>query len=201
MMKRAIATRIGAEHIKRTAQGFTFTETLVALLIVVLLTGFVASAIPVAFNTYRQVVGDSNAQVALSTTASALRDELGLATDVRTSSSGAVFYQTGEGTWATIDNGTASNRGLMKHVYADSGSFNPNNPGNEIGDPISLIPSSVIVGASGGDDLRVQMTGSPSIEYANGVFTVNGIEVLLGGSPVESISGFKVKAVLAPTTP
>lgn len=182
---------------KRARRGFTFTETLVALLIVVLLTGFVSTAVPVAINTYRQVVGDSNAQVALSTTASALRDELGLATEVKTSSAGVVFYRAGDGTWATIDNGTAGSRGLVKHVYADSGSFDPNSPGAETS-AVSLIPEAAIAGAQGGDAVRVRMTGSPYITYANGVFTVGGIEALVGGDALESLSGFKVKAALAP---
>lgn len=172
----------------RGKRGFTFTEVLVALLIMVLLTSFVASAIPVAFTTYRQVVGDSNAQVALSTTASALRDELGLAIDVKASGEN-VLYQTADGTWAKIDNG---DKGLVKHEYVET---SPGTVGSEIGDGTELIPNAMIVGATGGDDLQVRMGG---ITYADGVFTVHDIQVLMGGNPIESIGEYKVKAVLVP---
>lgn len=177
-------SRLAYPHGKR---GFTFAEVLVALLIMVLLTTFVASAIPVAFTTYRQVVSDSNAQVALSTTASALRDELGLAVDVKTSG-GDVLYQTADGTWVKIENGS---KGLVKREYSAAG---PGIVGNEIG-TTDLIPSAMIVGATGGGNLSVEMGG---ITYEGGVFTVSNIQVLMDGSPIESISEYKVKAVFGP---
>lgn len=188
--------RIGSTA--RAKRGFTFTEVLVALLIMVMLATFVASAIPVAFTTYRQVVGDSNAQVALSATASALRDELGLATDVK-QGSGTLYYQLSDGSWATIDNGGADDRGLVKHVYANaSRGFNPSEPGTELYET-DLIPSTMIVGAAGGDDLRVQLSGTSPITYASGVFTISGLQVEMGGNVIESIDEYKVKAVFGPS--
>ena len=177
----------------RGKRGFSFAEVMVALLIMVLLAGFVGTALQVAVPTYRKVVSDTNAQVALSTTTSALRDELGLATDVKTEG-GTVLYQTGEGTWAKIENG---DKGLVKHEYADAG---PQGAGADLGTS-ELIPRAMIVGASGGDDLRVDMVAGGSgayLPYADGVFTVHGIQVLMGGQPIENISEYKVKAVFNP---
>ena len=186
----------------RAKRGFSFVETLVALLIVVMLAGFVAAGVPAAFNTYRQVVGDSNSQMALSTTTSALRDELGLATAVKTASDGAMYYQTSEGVWINIDNGGAGHAGLVKHAYPDAaGGFNPNSPGEEIsqlsGD---LIPNEAIKGATGGDTLSVRLSGSPQIAYDKdaGVFNVNKIEVFVNGISLENVSNYAVKATLNP---
>ena len=63
-----------------TERGFTLTETLVAVLILVMIS---ASALPAALNAYRNAVDAANAQVLLSTTVNALRDELSLAWDVQ----------------------------------------------------------------------------------------------------------------------
>ena len=193
-MLRMMAKRAKAKHAApRGKQGFTFTEVMVALLIMVLLAGFVGTALQVAVPTYREVVSDTNAQVALSTTTSALRDELGLATDVKTSGD-SVLYQTSDGTWAKIENGT---KGLVKHEFADAG---PQGAGVDLGTS-DLIPRAMVVGASGGDDLRVEMVANGSgayITYADGVFTIHGIRVLMGGQPIENISEYKVKAVFNP---
>ena len=186
---------------KRPSKGFTLAETLLALLIVTLLTGIVATGVPIAINAYKQVVDSSNAQVALSTTTSALRDELGLAVDVKPALDGTAFYQRTDGNWVMIDNGNASSVGLVKHVYPDApGGFNPNSPG--VGAEMDLVPSAAIAGAKDGAGLRVQMTGTdgsaPYITYDadNGVFTVHGVEVLIGGSPAEGVDEYKVKAVI-----
>lgn len=63
--------------------GFSLAETLLAVLILLLVTTIVASGVPVARNAFEKVVRASNAQALLSTTVSALRDELGTAWDVQ----------------------------------------------------------------------------------------------------------------------
>ena len=183
----------------RAKRGFTFTETLVSLLIIVLLTALVASCIPVAINAYKQVMNASNAQMALSTTTSALRNELGLAVDVKVAANGSLYYQTGEGDWVRIDNGSV---GLVKHVYKDAiGGFKPDTPGTEI-DAVSLVPDEAIEGASNDEPLRVSMGGASgaSITYdaSSGVFTVHGIQVTSGSTQVEGVDDYKVRAIVEP---
>ena len=73
------------EKIRRklhTENGFTLAETLLAVLILLMVSTIVATGIPVARNAYEKVVLASNAEVLLSTTISTLRNELGTATDV-----------------------------------------------------------------------------------------------------------------------
>lgn len=62
--------------------GFTLAETLLAILILLLVSGIVATGVPVAKNVYEKVVLSANAQVMLSTAISKLRDELGTAWNV-----------------------------------------------------------------------------------------------------------------------
>lgn len=66
----------------KSRSGFTLAETLLAILILLLVSSIVAQGIPVARNVYNRVVLGANAQVLLSTTVTALRDELGTAWDV-----------------------------------------------------------------------------------------------------------------------
>ena len=63
-------------------KGFTLAETLMAILILLMVTAIVAAGIPVAVNAYNKVVMSANAQLLLSTTITRLRDELGTATDI-----------------------------------------------------------------------------------------------------------------------
>lgn len=65
-----------------TRSGFTLAETLLAILIMLMVSSIVAAGIPVARNAYENVVLASNAEVLLSTTISTLRNELGTAKDV-----------------------------------------------------------------------------------------------------------------------
>lgn len=63
-------------------KAFTLAETLLAVLILLMVSTIVATGIPVARNAYEKVVLASNAEVLLSTTISTLRNELGTAMNV-----------------------------------------------------------------------------------------------------------------------
>lgn len=99
---------------RRARLGFSLVETLVALLIVTMLTTIVANGIPVAKRTFESVRDKSNAQVALATTTAALRNELGLALDVQ-ESSGVWYYQDASGAWVRIN--TAENGTILRKEY------------------------------------------------------------------------------------
>ena len=76
----------------RRRAGFTLAETLLAVLILLLVSTIVATGVPVAKNAYEKVVLGANAQVLLSTTASALRNELGTAYGEIAASGSEVTY-------------------------------------------------------------------------------------------------------------
>ncbi len=113
--------RESCKYVRTDRRGFTLTEMLVTLLILTLASTLMATGIPAAIDTYQKVVKTSNAQLALSTTLSILRSELGLATKVEIKgdeeNAKIYYYSSGEGCWAWIGNDsseTASHRGLVK---------------------------------------------------------------------------------------
>ena len=67
----------------KTNKGFTLAETLLAVLILLLVSTIVATGMPAAKNAYEKIIVAANAQVLLSTGATALRDELGTSWDVK----------------------------------------------------------------------------------------------------------------------
>lgn len=69
----------------KNAVGFTLAETLLAVLIMLLVSGIVAAGIPAARSAYERVILASNADLLLSTTVSYLRSELSAAGKVETS--------------------------------------------------------------------------------------------------------------------
>ena len=72
--------------------GFSLAETLLAILILLLVATVVATGVPAAKNAYYKVILGSNAQSLLSTTATALRDELGTAWNVQEDGTMALTY-------------------------------------------------------------------------------------------------------------
>lgn len=67
----------------KSNKGFTLAETLLAVLILLLVSTIVATGMPAARNAYEKIIVAANAQVLLSTAATSLRDELGTAWDVK----------------------------------------------------------------------------------------------------------------------
>ncbi len=69
----------------KSRKGFSIGELLVATLILLMVSSVVAGGIPVARDAYTKVTVSANAQVLLSTSITALRNELGTASDVSAS--------------------------------------------------------------------------------------------------------------------
>ena len=93
--------------------GFTLAETLLAVLILLLVSTIVAAGVPAARNAYYKVVLGSNAQILLSTATNALRGELGTARDIRiddtagrTSGSYVTYYSADTGGRSKIYKGS-----------------------------------------------------------------------------------------------
>lgn len=164
----------------RGQAGFTLVETMLALAILVLLTGIVASGIPVASETYTKSVDAANAEVALTTTAAKLRDELGLAQDVfykndEAAEHDVVFYKRSDGYWAKIEGPSDDGKSLRVQAYSGVPNVNGESPDyglTAFGSPIPLIPDSTMVG-----NLKVKLGGKITYNSAKGVFTINGLEV------------------------
>ena len=110
-----------ANTMDRRSAGFSLVEMLVTTLILGLVSTLLATGIPVAADTYRKTVNSSNAQLALSTTMTVLRSELGTATEVLAYGN-QVYYQSSEGYWVSIGNSDAVEgaHGLTKQYWMGS---------------------------------------------------------------------------------
>ena len=79
--------------------GFTLSETLMTVLILLMVSAVVAEGIPAAVTAFGKAVDAANAQVALSTTVNALRNELSTAWDLKVAddSTSVQFYSSDTG--------------------------------------------------------------------------------------------------------
>ena len=156
-------------NLKREA-GFTLTETLVAIVILVLIS---SAAMPAAVNAYRNAVDAANAQVLLSTTVNALRDELSTAWDVQTSDDMTITYKsadTGGKSVITVENHT-----IMLQEYAQE-------EGNWLQEDTRITTDKrPLVSAAmrqttrdGSDHMRVAYTKAV---YADGYVMIKGLAV------------------------
>ena len=177
--------------------GFTLTETLAVVIILLLVSGVVAAGMPVAANAYTKVVDSGNAQVLLSTSKIALREELSTATEIDPKD-GKLYYR-------------SARYGVMAELSCEDGAiwleylqekdsdgkynkrYDPSADDAEEQKKLYLRP---LVSTAAATDLEVEYR---SITYENGLFTVEGLtvkkdsRVLAGGT-----SGTFVIRVLNP---
>ena len=94
----------------KSKSGFTLAETLLAVLILLLVSVIVANGIPVARNVYNNVIIGANAQMLLSTAVTALRNELGTAKDVNLSSDKTyvTYFNSERGAYSVINKASSS---------------------------------------------------------------------------------------------
>ncbi len=163
--------------------GFTLAETLMAVLILLLVTGIVAAGIPLAVNAYNRVVDGANAQVLLSTTMTRLRDELGKASGVEILD-GAISYTRADG---------AACRIWVRE------------PGTEEGPPGICIRESALSEGDVGEYTHLLVSHPAAnrnlyvtyrIEgYSRGVITFSGLTVKRGSASLAEIPSFKVRVL------
>lgn len=156
-----------------TESGFTLAEVLLAVLILVMVSAIVATGIPVAKNAYEKVVLASNAEVLLSTTISALRNELGTAQDIQTSSDSTII------TYYSAQTGATSKICLNSDLEA----------GDQLDDPDGTVMFQRYAKtdlSSGGDIVRLVSSAAStgdlyvtysSVSYENGIITFKGLSV------------------------
>ena len=157
----------------KTQSGFTLAETLLAVLILLLVSVIVATGIPVARNAYEKVVLAANAQAMLSNAITNLRDELGTAWKVKKENATTVSY-------FNANTGAKAEISLATNGY----------PAIQIQDYIPLPEDDLIHTASTGSTLA---EGEPyhlvpdrntslyatyeSIDIVNDIVKINGLKV------------------------
>ena len=120
----------------RSNEAFTLAETLLAILILLMVSAIVAAGIPVAKNAYEKVVLSSNAEVLLSTTISTLRNELGTAMDVSTSVDSETYtityFNSARGSSSKISMKTGETDIQFQRYYSADGLSKGSDPENLI---------------------------------------------------------------------
>lgn len=185
---RPTTSHTGSCH-NRVVQGFTLTEMLVTMLILALASTLMATGIPVAIDTYHRTVNSANAQVALSTTATVLRTELGTATKVvneKSDGTGKIFYKGSDGLWASIGADANRSLGLVKQYYMGSLGIGDDTSGlKTYGQPEPLITDEAIT-----TSLSVTFD---SAKRENGYVTFERLEVKdVQGHTLASIDAYNV---------
>ena len=105
--------------------GFTLAETLLAVLILLMVSTIVASGVPAARNAYEKVVLGSNAQVLLSNAVHALRYELGTAAEVTVDVDGTTITYISANTGAQSQISLNDENGIMLREYYDPKTSSP----------------------------------------------------------------------------
>ncbi len=187
----------------RNRGGFTLAETLLAVTILLLVSAIVATGMPAAKNAYEKVVLASNAEVLLSTAASALRDELGTAWNVESRTGGGVTYfsaSTGTRTELFID-GTIKVKEYAGATQLDK-LLGTNSDKNKQSDA-----ERDLVFASQSDAVKLSVTASSIVlktENGKPVVAVDGLSVNKQGAddPLATMSlTIPVFSAVIPTTP
>ncbi len=83
------------KKLKKGKAGFSLAETLIAILILLMVSAIVAGAMPAAASAYQKTVDAANAQILLSTAMTVLRDELATATDISVVNTTKIEYKSG----------------------------------------------------------------------------------------------------------
>lgn len=165
----------------RRRGGFSLSETLVAVLILLMVSAVVAGGIPVAANVYRKVVDTANAQVLLSTSMTALRDELGTATEiVAPAGATSAAYTAGSGIQSRI---SLSDDGIFLEQYTDY-------PESIRQDYARLLVSKPAAS-------RELVTAYGSIVYEDGIVTVTDLTVKKGTVTLAEAGSFQIKILSA----
>lgn len=183
--------------VRKSYTGFTLGETLIAVAILVIIT---ATSLPAAVNVYRNAVDAANAQVLLSTTVNALRDELSTAWDVKADSTGITYRSsdTGSQSKITVDEDSST---IMLEEYSE-----PENAGWLGGDSIQNgVPRPLVSGEMRRTTRNGQafMTVTYSdVSYENGCVLFKGLQVERDGTVIAKMpeAGLVIRVTTADET-
>ena len=169
--------------------GFTLAETLLAVLILLMVSSIVAAGIPSARRAYEKVVLASNAEVLLSTTITTLRNELGKAMDVKANGNDITYYNTTRGATSKIsldkvlDTSPNTEKTIVLFRYLGDYVY------NSAAEKIAMSSSS-----SRDRDLYVTYTG---VVCENGIITFSGVSVnqVSGNRNLASLANLSIRLI------
>lgn len=120
--------------------GFSLAETLLAVLILLLVSVLLANGVPMAKNVYEKVVLGANAHVMLSTAVDTLRSEIGTAWKVNVSSNTTIsYFSAGTGWQSQIKLAENTPIKIQEYIKIEDDILNPN-PVSAMQEEHSLVP-------------------------------------------------------------
>lgn len=194
-------------HKLKNCGGFTLAETLMAVLILLLVSGIVARGIPVVSDVYEKTVLSANAQSLLSTTISALRDELGTAWDVQVdpTKKKVSYHSADTGNRSELMMDAAGTIKLTEYLSIDA--LKPKTVGGEEssdvtegeGESSDVIERMLIPDATLTRDFIVTYG---SVDYKDGIVVFTNLQVApkKTGNVIASMDSLSIK-VISPTPP
>ena len=157
-------------------KGFTLAETLLAVLIMLMVSVIMATGIPSAKEAYEKTVLVSNAEVLMSTTINTLRNELGTAQDVVVEGETSIkYFSPARGTESQISI-DATNGIMFQRYYYDPAEFSMDE---------DVVPEAeqLVSPVRSTADLVVSYT---NVAYNDGIVTFSGLKVSGGASSFAS---------------
>ena len=200
------------KKLKRSQAGFTLAETLIAILILLMVSAIVAGAIPTASNVYVKTVDAANAQVVLSTAVTALRDELGTATIKKVDASEKSIIYRGKFGWSKLEFGdftTTTNSTPpetrtvtgIRVTYGGTETYNDTTKKYEYtfptGDDAAKKQYFLVSERAITKNLKIECVGADGVSpitWSGGVLTFSGFRVSKDGNPLAEET-FKIRVV------
>ena len=182
--------------------GFSLAEMLVAVLILLMVSAVVAGGVPAASNAYSKAVDVANAQVLLSTAATALRDELGTARNVSISGDKKTvrYYSADNGNYSELSLGEKDERSVIMLT-----SYLGENVNNSDSDVSGESASATIYGTTE-DTVQWELVSSAaitkklgltydSVSYDNGIITFTNLKVLKNSTVLAELGQLEIRVI------
>ncbi len=182
---------------KRNRSGFTMAETLIAILILLMVSAIVAGAIPTASNVYARTVDTANAQVLLSTVITALRDELGTAVSVEDPDGTTIDYVNGNDGYRrlVIQEKSTEEGAPAPGIWLCVGKLAKNEKGEDvIGYSVPGDGESRLL-VSKEATTKNLVVSYESVSFSNGMVTFGKLKVERGSVTVASRENFSIRTV------
>ena len=192
--------RVIWKKLKKNRKGFSLAETLIAILILLMVSAIIGGAIPAASNAFTKTVDVANAQVVLSTAMTALRDELGMAS-IKSVNGTTIVYK-GKYGWSKLEFGTFGTVKGIQVTYGGAEVYDSTNNVYKIdfsdceNDPTKqylLVSDRAIT-----SNLKLECVGATEvapIEYSGGVLTFTGLQVSKGDTSLAKRDSFKISTL------
>lgn len=182
--------------------GFSLAEMLVAVLILLMVSAVVAGGVPAASNAYSKAVDAANAQVLLSTAATALRDELGTARNVSISGDKKTvrYYSADNGNYSELSLGEKDERSVIMLT-----SYLGENVNNSDSDVSGESASATIYGTTE-DTVQWELVSNAaitkklgltydSVSYDNGIITFTNLKVLKNSTVLAELGQLEIRVI------